>query len=77
MLFAMSSIMSSNFVINVLMSSSLSELWGQLNVMQLLLYTPLFELQLPVNVQSLCGALIQITTFDVLDSESITNAVFG
>jgi hypothetical protein len=45
--------------------------------MQLLLYTPLLNLQLPTNVQILCGALIQITTFDILDSESITNSVFG
>ncbi len=77
MVFTMSSIMSSNFVINILMSSSLQELWGQLNVLQLVLFTPLLNLLLPMNVQVLCGALISITTFDILDSQSITNYIFG
>jgi hypothetical protein len=54
----MAGIMSSNFVLNFLISSSLQELWGSLNVLQLLLHLPVLNLVFPVNCQILFSALI-------------------
>jgi hypothetical protein len=53
----MAGIMTSNFVLNILIAQSMQKLWSQLNV--------------------LFGALINVCSFDFLESEEITNKVFG
>jgi hypothetical protein len=40
-----------NFLLNLLMSSSLNMLWSMINNQQLIVLLPCFDLQMPANVQ--------------------------
>ena len=50
------------------MSVGIQKLWGNINILQLILHIPLLNLILPYNTVVFCGALMSITTFDLLDS---------
>ncbi len=69
--------MSANFAINLVMSTSLQKMWGNLNVLQLVVATPMLQVNLPTNVYALCEALLSVTQFQLFDSTSLTNWVFG
>ena len=71
------SIISSNFVLNFLLYQSMEKLWCTMNILQLLLDIGLLDsIILPSNSQTLFLALNDITQFDLLDSESITDYIF-
>ncbi len=52
-------------------------MWGNLNVLQLVVATPLLQVNLPQNVFTLCEALLSVTQFQLFDSTSITDKIFG
>ena len=68
--------MTSNFVLNIIYSQSLQKLWGSMNVLQLILDIALLNVIMPNNTLLLFSALVEFSTFDYLDSESITNFIF-
>ena len=68
--------MSSTFVLNLLFAYSLQSLWGSMNVLQLVLDVTLLNIIMPNNTLSLFSALVELSTFDLLDSESITDFIF-
>ncbi len=41
---------SSNLILNVIISNSLGELWNMVNALQLIAYLPLFSIEMPANV---------------------------
>ena len=68
--------MTGNFVLNMIFSQSLQKLWGSMNVLQLILDIALLNVIMPNNTLLLFSALVEFSTFDYLDSESITNFIF-
>jgi hypothetical protein len=52
-------------------------MWGEITILQLLLHIPLLNQVLPPNSAVLCGELIEVISFDWIDTEKITDAVFG
>ncbi len=61
--------MTSNAVLNLLMSQSLQKLWGSLNILQLILDIPLVScVIMPPDSTALFTALVDITTFDLFNS---------
>lgn len=49
----------------------------EISILQILLHIPLLNLVLPPNSAVLFGALIEVTSFDWLDSETITDEIIG
>jgi hypothetical protein len=68
--------MTGNFVLNMIFSQSLQKLWGSMNVLQLILDIALLNVIMPNNTLLLFSALVEFSTFDYLDSESITKFIF-
>ena len=73
----MTGIMTSNFVLNILIAQSMQKLWSQLNILKLIVHTPLLQIVLPPNTNTLFGVLISVCSFDFLQSEAITDGIFG
>jgi hypothetical protein len=44
---SITSFMTTNFVLNLVMVTSLQKMWGQLNILMLILHTPLLQVNLP------------------------------
>ncbi len=74
---ALKTIMTANFVINVMMASSLQQLWGTLNILQLILHTPLLQIQISKFVFDFCSGLVSIANFQIFSAEPLTNIIFG
>jgi hypothetical protein len=45
----MSSVLTGSVVLNILMASSMNELWGQMNILQMIIAIPLMEVDMPEN----------------------------
>ena len=66
----------SNFVVNIAMAGSLSQLWGMINGLQVVAQMPLYDVRSPGNVNEFTGFLSELSNFDLLDTESMNNEVF-
>ena len=70
------SLMMGNFFLNILMSSSMSALWGMINALQILIHLPIFSIPIPLYAQIFCSTIIAITQFDVLPTETLNEWFF-
>eukprot|EP00347_Sterkiella_histriomuscorum_P005693 403355625 len=66
---AVSTIVIGNFVLNLLLATSLQYLWGMINALQLILHMPLFKVNFPSNTNFVFNQIISVSTFDVIPSE--------
>ena len=71
-----SSLLVGNFVLNILMSSSMSALWGMINSLQILIHLPIFSIPIPLNARLFYAAIIAVTQFDVLPTDTINKWLF-
>jgi hypothetical protein len=62
-----------NFILNLLMSSSLNMMWSMINNQQLIVLMPCFDLQMPANVQMLFNQINKIASFDIVDIDPLIN----
>ena len=69
--------MTANFIANILMAVSLQELWGTLNILQLVLHTPLNQIKLTNVAFNFCNGLIEIVNFQIFSAAPLTEAIFG
>ncbi len=51
-------------------------IWGLVNVMQLIVYLPLMNVNFPQNAATLYSALAQISSFNLLPSDKIYDFIF-
>ena len=67
-----SAILSTNFVANMLLGGSLSQLWSALNCQQMISHFPLFTLlKFPENASSLNEYFLRIIQFNFIDTAQI------
>ncbi len=59
--------MASNFVINILISASLNQLWAMINTQQLMVMMPLFKIEMPANAGIFFKHVMEIAAFDFYD----------
>lgn len=59
--------MISNVAINIFLSYSLSQLWGMVNTLQLIVYLPLFNLKFPANLQSFFVLIINTLNLELMN----------
>ena len=63
----------SNFIVNLLMSGSMSQIWGVIEGIQIVSYLPLYDAKIPGNVQSFLNFFDEMTSFEVLPAEEWTD----
>lgn len=63
-------------LLNFLLGASLSQLFGQIKIIQLVIYSMGLNLNLPVNLIQFNKMFIGITNFDMLPSEELINGLF-
>lgn len=68
---AMNGALVSNFSINLLLSGSMSLLWGLLHSTQILAHFPLINIMMPQNADMLFTILMKIATFDLIPTEAV------
>ena len=60
--------------INVALSGAMSQVWGMINGMQLMVNLPLFDITFPSLSKMMVEDLITIATFDVMPTDQIFEA---
>lgn len=68
--------MASNFVLNILISASLNQLWAMINTQQLMIMMPLFQITMPANAGLFFRSLMEIAAFDFYDFSDIVHDLF-
>lgn len=68
--------MASNFVLNILISASLNQLWAMINTQQLMIMMPLFVITMPANAGLFFRSLMEIAAFDFYDFSDIVHDLF-
>ena len=68
---ASTTMMTGNFIVNLMLGASLSHLWSMINGLQLSTHLPLFNLKFPSNATFLLRFLVDIANFDILPVETI------
>lgn len=56
---------------NVLMSGAMSQIWGMINGLQIIVNLPLFFIEFPSLAIMMVNSLITIATFDVMPSDEV------
>ena len=65
------------FVINLILAQSLGELWGSVNQVLVAMNIPVTSTAFPSTVLTVSGVLVQVFAFDVIQSESLNEYIFG
>jgi hypothetical protein len=63
---ATNTLMAGNFVLNVVLSASLQQLWSMINTQQIIVLFPLFNLEMPANAQIFYGFIMELASFNIL-----------
>ena len=62
--------MGSNMAIQILLSGSLSILWGLINALQMIVHMPFLNIIIPVNAKLVYDMLYEMATFDIIPTEA-------
>lgn len=62
-----------NFIVNLLLSGSMSQLWGMINGLQIVAYMPLFKVKVPGNASAFNNAFKEMAEFEVFDTSEATS----
>ena len=71
-----SSAMGSNFIINILLAGSLTQIWSILNSLQIVELVGLFHIKMPGNISAFTDFFEVITDIKIYDSEPTVNENF-
>ena len=58
--------MTSNLLINTLLSASLNSLWALMNGLQMISHLPMFKVVFPANAQMMLEPLVEVANFDLI-----------
>ena len=64
--------MVTNFIVNLLLSGSMGQLWGMINGLQIVAYMPLFKVKVPGNASAFNNAFKEMAEFEVVDTSEAT-----
>ena len=65
-----------NFIINILLSGSLSKVWDMIEGLQVVSHMPLFNIKSPGNVNAFNIYFAEIATFNLIDTTGFTADIF-
>jgi hypothetical protein len=63
------SLMTVNFILTVVMSSSLGSLWNLINTFQILAYISVINIQFPSNSNYIVRHIVEVVDFDIFPSD--------
>lgn len=69
--------MSTNLVINTVLSASLQSLWQLMNGLQMIVHLPLFQIVFPANVIMLIQPLVNVANFDIIPVDLFYPYIFN
>ena len=72
----MESVVILQFLLSTLLTFSLSELWGMMNGLAMIVYLPMFNMIFPANFTMLNDFLITVATYDMVPKIDDINAYF-
>eukprot|EP00347_Sterkiella_histriomuscorum_P006189 403353719 len=70
------SFMTSNLLINIVMSQSLQYLWGMINGFQLISHMPLMAINIPASTQAFFQFVVEISSFQFINTDVIDDKIF-
>lgn len=65
----MSTVMGTNFAMNIILASSLSLVWGLINSMQLVTHFPFLNYRWPYSSGIIFGELYELATLDLIPTD--------
>ena len=65
-----------NFIINIMLSASLNQLWSMMNGLQIFVSMPLMNVKFPANANSFIVFLVDIANFDILPTDIVFEYIF-
>ena len=66
-----------NAGVNILMKTSLNQLWSALNNQQIIVLLPLLKLNFPTNVTVINAVLVEIAGFELFDMTEFKEELYG
>jgi hypothetical protein len=60
---------------NVFLSAALTQLWGMVNALQVIVYTSKFNLYLPANVLTYFDAILEIAEFNIIPTDQFIDKI--
>jgi hypothetical protein len=69
-------LMSSNLLLNLLLSAALNQLVSMVRIMQIVVLIPLFNIRMPGNAALFFGFVMQIVSFDMIPMDELYDKVF-
>ena len=67
---------STNFIVQLMLSGSLMELWGLVRALQLLIMASLLRIPLPAHVNQFYDILLYVASMDLFQGETIIGENF-
>jgi hypothetical protein len=68
--------MSSNLILNLLLSAALNQLFSMVRIQQIITLMPLFNVRLPGNAALFFGFALQIASFDLIPISELYDLMF-
>jgi len=65
-MYSTSSLIVSNFALNIILTGALNQLWSLINGLQVITHLPVFHCQFPANANSLLRYLVEIANFELI-----------
>ena len=69
-------IMSSNFILNVLIGGPMDQIWSLMNNLQVVMFVRLFNIKSPGNVNSFTDFFDEITSIKLFDTQEFVNKLY-
>ena len=66
-----------NFLVNLLLSASLNQLWSMLNGLQIFVHMPLMDVRFPANANTFIVFLVNIANFDIIPTDYLFGKIFN
>jgi len=73
---SMTSILSGNFALNLLLAGSLSYIWSMIRAQQIIVHLPLTNIVLPGNAAYFFSFLMNIAAFDIIPTDELFDELF-
>ena len=73
----LAAVMGGNFVLTLIFQTSMQQLWGLVNTLQIIVLTVLFNLKTPLNVQIVLITILKISNFDILPTDDFFSYILS
>jgi hypothetical protein len=71
-----STLVASGMAMTVIMGVGMAEIWGMINGVQLLIFSPALRLKMPANAQLFIGQTVTLATFDYIPMDVVFETKF-